>query len=77
MVSVAYTGTGMPPEVLARAMEPFFTTKDIGQGTGLGLSQVYVIARQSGGDVRIKSFPGGRHDSTPSASRSTKGCTVG
>jgi signal transduction histidine kinase len=58
VVSVADTGTGMPPEVLARAIEPFFTTKGIGQGTGLGLSQVYGIARQSGGDLRIESSPG-------------------
>jgi signal transduction histidine kinase len=58
VISVADTGTGMPPKVLARAMEPFFTTKGIGQGTGLGLSQVYGIARQSGGDVRIESSLG-------------------
>src|SRR6185295_8875196 len=58
VISVADTGTGMPPDVLARAMEPFFTTKGIGQGTGLGLSQVYGIARQSGGDVRIESSAG-------------------
>jgi signal transduction histidine kinase len=58
VVSVADTGAGMPPKVLARAMEPFFTTKRIGQGTGLGLSQVYGIVTQSGGDVRIESSPG-------------------
>jgi hypothetical protein len=58
VISVADTGSGMPPEVLARAMEPFFTTKGIEQGTGLGLSQVYGIARQSGGDVRIESSAG-------------------
>jgi signal transduction histidine kinase len=58
VISVADTGTGMPPDMLARAMEPFFTTKGVGQGTGLGLSQVYGIARQSGGDVSIESSVG-------------------
>jgi signal transduction histidine kinase len=58
VISVVDTGTGMPPDVLARAMEPFFTTKGIGQETGLGLSQVYGIARQSGGDVRVESSVG-------------------
>jgi CheY-like chemotaxis protein len=48
----------MPPEVLARAMEPFFSTKPVGKGTGLGLAQVYGIAQQSGGTVRIHSTPG-------------------
>lgn len=58
VVEVADTGTGMPPEILDRVFEPFFTTKDIGRGTGLGLSQVYGFAKQSGGFVSIDSAPG-------------------
>jgi signal transduction histidine kinase len=58
LVSVIDTGTGMPPEVIARAFDPFFTTKPPGKGTGLGLSQVYGLVRQMGGDVDIASRPG-------------------
>ncbi|RYX89646.1 MAG: hybrid sensor histidine kinase/response regulator [Comamonadaceae bacterium] len=54
-ICVADTGTGMSPEVAARAFDPFFTTKPMGQGTGLGLSMIYGFVRQSGGQVRIES----------------------
>jgi PAS domain S-box-containing protein len=57
-VSVADTGVGMSEEVLARATEPFFSTKPVGKGTGLGLAQVYGIARQAGGTLRIESEAG-------------------
>ena len=55
---VADTGTGMAPDVIAKAFDPFFTTKPLGQGTGLGLSMIYGFAKQSGGQVRIDSTVG-------------------
>jgi CheY-like chemotaxis protein len=58
MISVTDSGTGMTPEVLARACEPFFTTKEPGKGSGLGLAQVYGLAQQSGGGMRIASVAG-------------------
>ncbi|KAA0681245.1 ATP-binding protein [Azospirillum brasilense] len=58
LLRITDSGTGMPPAVLERAFEPFFTTKPIGQGTGLGLSQLYGFARQSGGHAAIRSKPG-------------------
>jgi CheY-like chemotaxis protein len=52
-LSVTDTGTGMTPETVKRAFDPFYTTKPTGQGTGLGLSMIYGFVRQSGGEVRI------------------------
>ena len=57
-IRISDTGVGMPPEVQARAFEPFFTTKPSGEGTGLGLSTVFGIVTQSGGDVALDSAEG-------------------
>ena len=58
MIAVTDSGTGMAPEVVARAFEPFYTTKPVGKGTGLGLSQVYGFTKQSGGHTTLESEPG-------------------
>jgi CheY-like chemotaxis protein len=55
---VSDNGTGMTPDVAAKAFDPFFTTKPMGEGTGLGLSMIYGFAKQSGGQARITSEPG-------------------
>ena len=57
-VTIHDSGIGMTPEIRERAVEPFFTTKDVGQGSGLGLSQAYGFVRQSDGQIEIESTPG-------------------
>jgi signal transduction histidine kinase len=57
-LSVVDSGTGMAPEILAKALDPFFTTKPVGKGTGLGLSSAYGFIAQSGGRLSVESEPG-------------------
>ena len=58
VLSLTDTGIGMTKEVAEQAFDPFYTTKDVGHGTGLGLSQVYGFVKQSGGNVKLYSEPG-------------------
>ena len=58
VVEVADSGTGIAPEALPKVFDPFFTTKPVGEGTGLGLSQVYGLCQRSGGTAEVHSRPG-------------------
>ena len=72
-ITISDTGEGMSEDTLARAQEPFFTTKGIGKGTGLGLSMVQGFTAQSGGAIRIRSEPGKGTKVTLWLPRATKG----
>ncbi len=87
-ISISDTGTGMTPDTSCKAFEPFFSTKDVGQGTGLGLSMVLGFSQQSGGTTRLDSKPGegttvslylpkARSEQTPQLDRSEPDITPG
>ena len=76
-LAIIDTGTGMPPDVLQRVFEPFYTTKPVGKGTGLGLSQVHGFANQSGGAVTLSSEPGRGTVVTIYLPRSTNAAAAG
>jgi signal transduction histidine kinase len=57
-ISVQDSGAGMAPEILTHVLEPFFTTKEVGRGTGLGLSMTYGVVKAHGGTIDITSQPG-------------------
>jgi CheY-like chemotaxis protein len=71
-IALRDTGTGIPPDVINKVFDPFFTTKQPGEGTGLGLSQVYGFAQQSGGTVSLASEPGNGTTLTIRLPRSAK-----